>query len=131
MLFALPDHDALYEALLARDERYDGRVFVGVASTGIFCRLTCPARKPLQTNCSFFATVGDCLNAGYRSCKRCHPLQAAAAEEPTVCALLELLDQHPSRRWSERHIEQLGYDLSTVRRIFKRHFGMTFLDMAR
>lgn len=131
MLFDLPDHQTLYAALLARDPRFDGQAFVCVSSTGVFCRLTCPARKPKMENCTFFATIGECIEAGYRACKRCHPLQAAALADPTIAALLHALDERPDLRWSEGHVEQLGYDLSTVRRSFKRQFGMTFLEMAR
>ena len=131
MLFDLPDHDTLYEALLARDGRYDGQAYVCVGSTGVFCRLTCPVRKPRRESCTFYATIGECVEAGFRACGRCHPLEAAAAADPTIAALLAALDERPDIRWSERHVEQLGYDLSTVRRSFKRQFGMTFLEMAR
>ncbi|WP_322895279.1 MULTISPECIES: trifunctional transcriptional activator/DNA repair protein Ada/methylated-DNA--[protein]-cysteine S-methyltransferase [unclassified Yoonia] len=131
MLFDLPDHETLYAALLARDTRFDGQAFVGVSSTGVFCRLTCPARKPKPENCSFFASIAECITAGYRPCKRCHPLRAAALADPTIAALLQALDERPDQRWSECHVEKLGFDLSTVRRSFKRQFGMTFLEMAR
>ncbi|MCB1624856.1 MAG: bifunctional transcriptional activator/DNA repair protein Ada [Pseudomonadales bacterium] len=131
MLFALPDHDVLYRALLRRDGRYDGQAYVCVSTTGIFCRLTCAARKPKAENCTFRATIGECIEAGFRACKRCQPLQAAALADPTVAALLAALDERPDIRWSEQHVVQLGYDLSTVRRGFKRHFDMTFLEMAR
>lgn len=127
----LPDAATLYEALLARDARYEGRAYVCVATTGIFCRLTCPARKPLIENCSFRPTIGACIEAGFRPCKRCHPLQPAAEAEPMIAALLAALDARPAYRFGEGDITRLGYDLSTVRRAFKRHFGMTFLDMAR
>lgn len=131
MLFDLPDHDTLYQALLDRDGRYDGQAYVCVASTGVFCRLTCPARKPLSHNCTFRATIRACIEAGFRACRRCHPLQAAAHADPAIGALLAALDERPDLRWSEQHVARLGYDLSTVRRSFKRHFGMTFLEMAR
>ena len=131
MLFDLPDHQTLYEALLARDPRFDGQAFVCVSSTRVFCRLTCPARKPKLENCTFFATIGECIEAGYRACKRCHPLQAAALADPIIASLLHALDERPELRWSERQVERLGYDPSTVRRSFKRQFGMTFLEMAR
>ena len=131
MLFDLPDHNTLYLALLSRDERYDGRVYVCVSSTGVFCRLTCPARKPNPENCLFYSTISECIEAGFRACKRCHPLQAAASADPTITALLAALAERSGIRWSERHIEELGFDLSTVRRSFKRHFGTTFLRMAR
>ena len=131
MLFDLPDFDTLYSALLARDERYDGQAFVCVSSTGVFCRLTCPARKPKPEHCTFHATIGQCVEAGFRPCKRCHPLQAAALDDPRIPALLRELDARPGLRWSEELLQRMGYDLSTVRRSFKRHFGMTFLEMAR
>lgn len=131
MLFDLPDRDTLYAALLARDDRYDGQAFVCVSSTGVFCRLTCPARKPKLENCTFFPTIGECIDAGFRACRRCHPLQAAAKADPAIGALLRALDERPDLRWTEQHVARLGYDLSTVRRSFKRHFGMTFLEMAR
>ncbi|WP_270728168.1 bifunctional transcriptional activator/DNA repair enzyme AdaA [Shimia sp. Alg240-R146] len=131
MFFDLPSHSDLYQALLDRDDRYDGQVYVCVATTGVFCRLTCPARKPKSENCTFFATIGECIEAGYRACKRCHPLAPAAESDPAIATLLAALDDRPDIRWSERHITQMGFDLSTVRRSFKRQFGMTFLDMAR
>lgn len=131
MLFTLPDAETLYTALLTRDDRFDGQAYVGVTSTGVFCRLTCPARKPKFENCTFFPTIDACLSAGFRACRRCHPIEAAAKSDPTVTALLALLDANPGERWSEPKIAALGYDLSTVRRAFKRHFGITFLEMAR
>lgn len=131
MLFELPDHDTLYHALLNRDARYDGLAFVGVTSTGIFCRLTCAARKPRSDNCRFFDTAQACVQAGFRPCRRCHPLGSDAAREPAIDTLLEALKQHPGRRWRETDIRRLGFDPSTVRRTFKRYFGTTFLELAR
>lgn len=131
MLFTLPDQDKLYDALLARDASYEGRAYVGVTSTGIFCRLTCPARKPKRENCRFFASVAECMADGFRPCKRCHPLQPAAEADPAVRTLLDALEADPVRRWSEDDVARMGLDPSTVRRSFRRHFGMTFLEMAR
>lgn len=127
-LFDLPSDDVLYEALLARDTAYDGRAFVGVGSTGIVCRLTCPARKPKRENCTFFARVADALEAGFRPCKRCHPL---GGHEPMVDDLRKALEADPARRWSEDDVVARGYDPSTVRRAFKRAYGLTFLELAR
>ena len=53
MLFDLPNHNELYQALLNRDPRFDGQTYMAVLTTGMFCRLTCPARKPKSENCSF------------------------------------------------------------------------------
>jgi AraC family transcriptional regulator of adaptative response/methylated-DNA-[protein]-cysteine methyltransferase len=131
MLFYLPDHMTLYKALLNRDAAYDGRAYVGVSSTGVFCRLTCPARKPKTENCTFFETVAGCIEAGYRPCKRCSPLGPAAESDPMVQKLLRALESEPDRRWGEGDVIDLGFDPSTVRRGFKKQFGMTFLEIAR
>lgn len=131
MLFDLPDHNTLYQALLARNANYDGQAYVCVATTGIFCRLTCPARKPKSENCTFYASITECIESGYRACKRCHPLGPMASADPVIITLLTALDEQPERRWSEANIQDMGLDLSTVRRSFKRQFGITFLEMAR
>ncbi len=131
MLFKKPDDQTLYQALVARNPKFDGHVFVGVTSTGIFCRLTCPARKPKPENCQFYETAGQCIEAGFRPCKRCFPLQPAADADPTIAMLLKALDARSEYRWRESDVQGMGLDPSTVRRAFKRHFGMTFLEMAR
>lgn len=67
------DFDACYRAISGRDTRWDGRVYLGVSSTGIYCRPSCPARKPIPANCRFFASAAACVAAGFRACKRCRP----------------------------------------------------------
>lgn len=131
MMFDLPDENTLYDALLARNPVFDGRAYVGVTSTGIFCRLTCPARKPKRENCIFYRDIADCIHAGFRPCKRCHPLAPAAESDPAIGTLLRALDEQPDYRWSETDVTRMGYDPSTVRRAFKRHLGMTSLELAR
>lgn len=131
MLFALPTDDVLYDALTARDAAYEGVAYVGVTTTGVFCRLTCPARKPRREHTKFFHTVAACMEAGFRPCKRCRPLVTAGAADPVVKTLLEALEKNPGRRWQERDVASMGFDPSTVRRAFKRHFDITFLEMAR
>ncbi|GER07973.1 methylated-DNA--protein-cysteine methyltransferase [Iodidimonas muriae] len=131
MIYPWLSDDELYDALLNRALDYDGRAFVGVTSTRIFCRLSCPARKPKRENCLFFETVGACMEAGFRPCKRCRPLESAAQADPLIARLLKELEAQPGYRWSEADLVKMGLDLSTVRRSFKRQFGMTFLEMAR
>ena len=123
--------DELYAALLARDARFDGRAYVGVSSTGIFCRLTCPARKPKRENCTFFEDVASCLDAGFRPCRRCAPLRPAGDLAPAVKTLVDALESDPARRWTEQDVAAMGFDPSTVRRQFRQEFGITFLQMAR
>ncbi len=64
---------AMYEAFKANDIRFDGRVFVGVSSTGVYCRPVCPARMPKYENCTFFASAAEAEAAGYRPCMLCRP----------------------------------------------------------
>ncbi len=130
-MFDLPDTERLYSALVARDPAWDGRAYVGVRTTGVFCRLTCPARKPKPENCQFYTDVAACLDAGFRPCKRCHPITTAAEADPAIQDLVTRLETDPGYRWRESDIAKMGYDPSTIRRAFKRQFGCTFLDMAR
>lgn len=67
------DHDAAYRAVSGRDPRFDGRLFVGVLSTGIYCRPSCPSRTPKRENCQFHLTAAGCVAAGFRACRRCRP----------------------------------------------------------
>ena len=130
-LFPLPDAATLHAALVARDASFDGRAWGGVTTTGIFCRLTCPARKPRPENCRWFASPADALAAGFRPCLRCHPLTTEAEGDPNVRLLLDRLRADPGRVWREADIAALGLDPSTIRRTFRRQFGMTFLELAR
>ncbi len=131
MLFEKPNHDTPYDALIRRDPAHDGLHFVCVTSTGVFCRLTCSARKPKSENCIFEDTIAACLNAGFRPCKRCRPTLHHGGTEPVVSDLIEALEADPGRRWSEQDVIARGHDPSTVRRAFNRRFGMSFLEMAR
>lgn len=63
----------LYEAFKAKDARFDGRFFVGISSTGIYCRPVCRARKPKAENCTFYTTAAEAEQAGYRPCLLCRP----------------------------------------------------------
>ncbi|GAB3913856.1 AlkA N-terminal domain-containing protein [Microlunatus endophyticus] len=72
-MHALPQSDACYRAVSGKDPRYDGWIYVGVTSTGIYCRPSCPARTPKAENCRFFAAPGAAQAAGFRACRRCRP----------------------------------------------------------
>ena len=65
----------MYKALVAKDVSYEGIFIAGVKTTGIFCRPTCPARKPKAENVEFFKTTKDAILRGYRPCKVCNPLE--------------------------------------------------------
>ena len=130
-MLLLHDDDTLFAALIARDPAYDGFAYVGVTTTGIFCRLTCPARKPKRSNVVFFSCRDAAQGAGFRPCLRCKPLDP---NRPTSGALKELRDRvgaEPERRWSAADLKALGYDPSTLRRAFQREYGVTFAQYAR
>src|SRR5438045_5792620 len=69
----LPNREVCYRALQSRDARFDGRLFVGVTSTGIYCRPICPARSARFENCRFFTSAAAAQEAGFRPCLRCRP----------------------------------------------------------
>jgi AraC family transcriptional regulator of adaptative response/methylated-DNA-[protein]-cysteine methyltransferase len=120
----------MQRAYLERDATYDGLFFLAVRTTGIFCRPTCPARKPLPRNVEYFPTARAALVAGYRPCKRCRPL--AADDQPAwVGELLAEIERDPSARLREQDLRKRGIDPATVRRYFLRRYGMTFQAFAR
>ncbi len=67
------DVDAAYAALAARDRRFDGRIWFGVTSTGVYCRPVCPAQTPKAANVRFFASPAAAVSSGFRACRRCRP----------------------------------------------------------
>ncbi|MGH1375063.1 MAG: bifunctional transcriptional activator/DNA repair enzyme AdaA [Alphaproteobacteria bacterium] len=120
-----------YDALIRKDAEYEGVFFAGIKTTGIFCRPTCPARKPKFENCEFFATAQDALLAGYRSCKRCHPMALPDEASSLIKTLIKAVEDTPEKRWKDADFRAIGVDQSTVRRHFKKRYGMTFVEYAR
>ena len=116
----------MYKALCDRDSEYEGIFFVGVKTTGIFCRPTCSAKKPLRKNVNFFGNVRDALSAGFRPCKRCRPLEVFGAAPDWLANLLSQLESDPDRRWKDQDLREIGLEPSRVRRWFKSNHGMTF-----
>ena len=129
-MMTLPDIAEMERAYLERDAAYSGLFVLGVRTTGVFCRPTCPARKPLPRNVEYFADAPEALAAGYRPCKRCRPMDDV--EHPAwVRELLADVEADPSARIREGDIAARGIDPATARRYFLRHFGMTFQAYAR
>ena len=125
------DDDTLFAALIARDPSYEGFAYVGVKTTGIFCRLTCPARKPKRSNVVFFGSCESAQEAGFRPCLRCKPLDRQRPANGALETLRERIRSEPDRRWSAEDVKALGYDPSTARRAFQREYGVTFAQYAR
>lgn len=127
----------LYDALVARDRRFDGRCFVGVTSTGIYCRFVCSVRTPKAANCRFFAHHAQAEAQGFRPCLRCRPELApglAAIDAPSRLAWAaaqrieagDLDDQGLSGLAT-----RLGITDRHLRRVFHDAFGVTPVDYAQ
>ena len=104
----LPTESVMMQAFLQGDASFDGIFITAVRTTGIFCRVTCTAKKPRPENVQFYGTPIEALLSGYRPCKRCRPLEAAGEAPAWLRPLLADLEQEPTRRWRDG-------DLRTVR----------------
>jgi AraC family transcriptional regulator, regulatory protein of adaptative response / methylated-DNA-[protein]-cysteine methyltransferase len=120
-----------YQALIDKNSKYEGIFYVGVTTTGVFCRPTCPARKPKFENCEFFENAQQALLASFRPCQRCRPLLHPKQTSALIQTLVEAIEQNPEKRWKDKDFEALSVDASTARRHFKKRFGMTFVEYAR
>ena len=128
------DHRVYYEALRSHDSRFDGKFFVGVSSTGIYCRPVCRVRTPKEENCTFFRTAAEAEGAGYRPCLKCRPelapgssvlesgadlARSAAREIEATCGNEESLSELAAR---------LGCTDRHLRRVFEAEFHVTPLQ---
>jgi AraC family transcriptional regulator, regulatory protein of adaptative response / DNA-3-methyladenine glycosylase II len=133
------DPAACYDALRARDERFDGRIFVGVTTTGIYCRPVCPAGHAKRENCRFFPSAAAAQEAGFRPCLRCRPETAPdtgswRGTSSTVSRGLALiadgvLDGDDAS--VELLAERLGVGGRQLRRLFQRHLGASPISVAQ
>lgn len=121
----LPPVAEMQRAYQANDASYNGIFWLGVRTTGIFCKPQCPApRKPLPGNVEFFATVKEATFAGYRPCKRCHPLAADGTPPGWVQRLLDKVEA--GTRLREWDLRKMGIEPARARRHFQQHYGMSF-----
>jgi len=126
-----------YSALKARDARFDGRFFVAVSTTGIYCRPVCTARIPGRDRCSFFANAASAERAGYRPCLRCRP-ELAPGHAPTDAV-------RTAAHWTVARIEagalndgdlerlaaEYGISSRQLRRVVETEFGVTPVELAQ
>ncbi len=122
----LPSFETMYRALVNRDSTFEGIFFVGVRTTGIFCRPTCTAKKPARENVDFFATPSEALHGGYRPCLRCQPMDPHKRLPKLIERLRAEVERAPGGRLTDKELAAMAIDPSTARRQFKRHYGMTF-----
>ncbi len=122
--------ETLYQALQSRDRRFDGTFFVGVTSTGVYCRPVCPSRTPVRRNCRFFPLAAAAQDAGFRPCLRCRPELAPGihrtAADDVAARLVALLRQAALEGGSLEDVaRQSGWSVRQLRRRIVDECGTT------
>lgn len=127
-----------YRCLAARDSRFDGMFFVGVTSTGIYCRPVCSARTPKSCHCRYFKSAAEAETGGFRPCLKCRPelapgLSPMAKSKRLACVALKLIQEnHDLEAGSISAIAtRLGISDRHLRRILKTEFGVTPHNLAK
>ncbi|CAA9524050.1 MAG: Methylphosphotriester-DNA--protein-cysteine S-methyltransferase (EC / DNA-3-methyladenine glycosylase II [uncultured Solirubrobacteraceae bacterium] len=133
----IDDPEQCYRFMRSRDTRFDGRFFVGVTSTGIFCRPSCPARLPRFEHCRFHASAAAALGDGFRACKRCRPAVSPGSPEwvartdLAARAMRLIADGVVDRGGVEALAARLGYSSRQVHRALTQELGAGPLALAR
>jgi AraC family transcriptional regulator, regulatory protein of adaptative response / DNA-3-methyladenine glycosylase II len=131
------DHDACYRAVSTRDPRFDGRIFIAVRTTGIYCRPICPARTPKRENVAFYPTASAAQQAGFRPCLRCRPesspdLAAWRGTSNTVSRALALISEGGLDGAAVDALAlRLGVGERQLRRLFRQHLGASPIAVAQ
>lgn len=121
------DPDSCWQAVCNRDAQYDGQFVFAVHSTGIYCRPSCPARRPLRRNVSFQRSPAEAEQAGFRPCRRCSPQGLSPAEQldQLVSAACRLLDNGDKPPTLAQLAARIGLSASHLARAFKARTGLT------
>jgi AraC family transcriptional regulator, regulatory protein of adaptative response / DNA-3-methyladenine glycosylase II len=131
------DHEACYRALFTRDARFDGRIFIAVHTTGVYCRPICAARTPKRENVTFYPTASAAQEAGFRPCLRCRPesspdLAAWRGTSNTVSRALALIAEGAlDGEAVDALAERLGVGERQLRRLFRQHLGASPIAVAQ
>jgi AraC family transcriptional regulator of adaptative response / DNA-3-methyladenine glycosylase II len=131
------DAKACYRAIATRDARFDGRLFIAVKSTRIYCRPICPARTPKRENVAFYPSAAAAQEAGYRPCLRCRPETAPdlgvwRGTSNTVSRALALIEKGGLDGADvEALADRLGVGERQLRRLFRRHLGASPIAVAQ
>lgn len=121
----------MYQASLEKNSEFEGVFWMGVKTTGIFCRPTCTARKPKAENVEFFHSTKDAILKGYRPCKVCKPLENPEETPPYIREILKELRENPSLKFKDYDLVKRGLNPATLRRWFQKNHGMTFQAFQR
>lgn len=125
------ENHSLYEIFKSKDERFDGKFFIGVSSTGIYCRPVCKAKLPKEENCTYYTTPAEAEADGYRPCLICRPELAPGnskldSSKSIATMAAKLLEENIS---DEQNIEEIADILQVssrhLRRVFKEEYNVT------
>ena len=124
------DPETAWAAFMRRDRAWDGRVIGAVKSTGIYCKPSCPARRPKRENVVFYASAEEARAAGYRPCLRCKPDEVGRDREAVAQAvkLIEAADEAPTL---DELAAAVGYAPHHFQRMFKRDLGVSPAEYSR
>ena len=124
-------NEIMYNASFNKNPDFEGVFWMGVKTTGIFCRPTCTARKPKPENVEFFQNTKEAILKGYRPCKICKPLENPDETPDYIQKILEELRKNPSFKFKDTDLVTRGLEPATVRRWFQKNHGMTFQAFQR
>lgn len=127
----LPNNKIMYKALVNKDSSFEGIFFVGVKTTGVFCRPTCTAKKPKEENVEFFPSSREAVLQGYRPCKICRPLNQNGEAPAWMETLIKAVEENRDKKLNDFEIKRMGLHPDRVRRWFKKNLGMTFQTYLR
>ncbi len=128
------DPEVMWTALVDHDRSYDGVFVCAVSSTSVYCRPTCPAKRPQRSKVTFYGTPVEARNAGYRACLRCHP-DRPETDADLVAAACRNIDRHIEEFEALPTMEDVcsasGLSPSRLQRLFKLEMGLTPSQYAR
>ena len=131
------DSELCYRSLNARDSRFDGQFFVGVTSTGIYCRPICPTRVPRRDNCLFFANAASAEREGFRPCLRCRP-ELAPGKAPVdavgrvaAAAVARIEAGALNDAGFDALASEMGLSGRQLRRSIEREYGVAPVELAQ
>ncbi|MHA1915417.1 MAG: Ada metal-binding domain-containing protein [Promethearchaeota archaeon] len=124
--------DFMYEKIVNKESHYNGKFFICVKTTKIFCLPSCKAKTPFKKNVEFVYSAERALEKGYRPCKRCHPLNSPDFFPDWLNTIEEFLNKNLNRRIADIELAGLvNIDISTIRRYFKKKYAMSIKEYHR
>jgi AraC family transcriptional regulator of adaptative response/methylated-DNA-[protein]-cysteine methyltransferase len=124
------DPDTAWAAFMRRDRVWDGRIIGAVHTTGIYCKPSCPARRPKRENVTFYSTTEEARAAGFRACMRCKPDEVGRDRE-AVARAVKLIEEAEESPTLVELAAAVGYAPHHFQRIFKRDLGLSPAEYAR